>query len=102
MAKKQKTKKKAIRFVFFGVTCVTIVIVILVTLTHVWISIYDKYKEQKQLENNLLKLKKEEEELTVDVEKLQDPEYVARYLREKYFYSKEGEYIIRIPKGETK
>ena len=28
---------------------------------------------------------------------MQDPEYIARYLREKYLYSKAGEYIIRIP-----
>ena len=28
---------------------------------------------------------------------MQDPEYIARYLREKYLYSKDGEDIIRIP-----
>ena len=31
------------------------------------------------------------------VTKLQDPDYVARYAREKYLYSKDGEIIIRIP-----
>ena len=29
-----------------------------------------------------------------DVKKLQDPEYVAKYAREKYLYTKEGEYVI--------
>lgn len=101
MAKK-KAKKKAIRFLFFGITCITLVIIILITLTNVWVDIYEKYKEKKQLEEKLLKLKEEEEELVLDVEKLQDPEYIARYLREKYFYSKDGEYIIKIPKGDTK
>ena len=28
--------------------------------------------------------------------KLQDPEYVAKYAREKYLYSKDGELIIKI------
>lgn len=101
MAKKKKTRKKAIRFLFFGITCITLVIFILVTLTNVWVDIYEKYKEKKQLDEKLLKLKEEEEELVLDVEKLQDPEYIARYLREKYFYSKDGEYIIKIPKGDT-
>ena len=100
MAKK-KAKKKAIRFLFFGITCITLVIIILITLTNVWVDIYEKYKEKKQLEEKLLKLKEAEEELVLDVEKLQDPEYIARYLREKYFYSKDGEYIIKIPKGDT-
>ena len=41
--------------------------------------------------------KKEQKEYTVKLEKLQDPDYVARYAREKYLYSKDGEIIIRIP-----
>ena len=39
----------------------------------------------------------EQEEATLaDIERLSDPVYVARYAREKYFYSKEGEIILRI------
>ena len=41
--------------------------------------------------------KKKKEELETNVKKLEDPEYLARYAREKYFYSKEGELILRIP-----
>ena len=33
-------------------------------------------------------LKEKEEELQVDANKLQNPDYVARYAREKYLYSK--------------
>ena len=36
-------------------------------------------------------LKDEEETLSDDVEKLKNPEYAARYAREKYLYSKNGE-----------
>ena len=39
----------------------------------------------------------EEKVLNSDIKKLEDPEYVARYAREKYLYSKDGELIIRIP-----
>jgi cell division protein DivIC len=64
--------------------------------------IYGKYKEKEELNNNLIKLKDKEQKLTVDVEKLQDPEYVGRYLREKFLYSKKGEYIIKLPQEEKK
>ena len=39
---------------------------------------------------------KEAETLSDDVEKLKDPEYAGRYAREKYFYSKTGEKILKI------
>ena len=38
----------------------------------------------------------DEEELNDEINKLQDPEYMARYAREKYLYSKKGEIIIKI------
>ena len=41
--------------------------------------------------------KEKEDELKVDASKLQDPDYIARYAREKYSYSKDGEIILRIP-----
>ena len=99
---RKKPKKQIFRFLIFGVACLFIIGGILTTLTKVWIDIYAKYKEKQELEERILALKEEEEKLTVDVERLQDPEYVARYLREKYFYSKNGEYIIRIPEESEK
>ena len=63
------------------------------------LNIYSSW--QKITEKEIIKLKQKEEKLNSDVEKLKNPEYVARYLREKFLYSKEGEYIIRIPKGEA-
>lgn len=95
--RKRKAKKQAFRIVVFGSVCLIIIGGILTTITTVWIEIFAKYKEKEELEDKILALKQEEEELSIDVERLQDPEYVARYLREKYFYSKNGEYIIRIP-----
>jgi len=97
---KMKAKKKALRFLVFGVGCVVICGTILISLTKVWINIYSKYKEQEELNKLLILLKEEEQKLSLDVDRLQDPEYVARYLREKYLYSKDNEYIIRIPDEE--
>ena len=33
-----------------------------------------------------------------EIQKLRDPEYLARYAREHFLYSKDGEYIIRLEK----
>ena len=41
-------------------------------------------------------MKEKEEVLKSDATKLQDPDYVARYAREKYLYSKDGEIILQI------
>lgn len=99
---KAKAKKQAFRFLVFGVVCIFIITGLLTTITKVWINIYEKYQEKEELNNKILALKEKEEQLSVDVERLQDPEYIARYLREKYFYSKDGEFIIRIPEKSEK
>lgn len=57
-------------------------------------------KEKINLDNKLSNLKEEENNLNSDIKKLKDPDYVARYAREKYMYSKDGELIIRIPDDE--
>lgn len=98
MARKNTRKKRARRrFLFLGLGSITIIIVTTVTIGKYWVEIYDKYKEKKQLEDNLLILKDKEEQLRADANRLQDPDYIARYAREKYLYSKDGEFIIKIP-----
>ena len=46
------------------------------------------------LDKELTSLREREEELKSDANKLQNPDYIARYAREKYLYSKEGEIIL--------
>lgn len=97
MAKRKKVKKKAKRIATFGVLSIILVITICLTLFSVIIEIFDKYQEKNQLSTELIALQEQEKELETDVKKLEDPEYLARYAREKYFYSKDGELILRIP-----
>lgn len=61
-----------------------------------WKQILNNNKQQKELEKKYVKLIENKEILEEDVVKLQDPEYVAKYAREKYLYSKDGELIIKI------
>ena len=97
MTKRKKIKKKAKRIATFGVLSIILVITICLTLFSVIIEIVDKYQEKNQLSTELIALQEQEKELETDVKKLEDPEYLARYAREKYFYSKDGELILRIP-----
>ena len=55
-----------------------------------------KKKEKRELTKQLETLKEDETTLTDDVDKLKNPEYAARYAREKYLYSKNGEKILKI------
>ena len=95
--KKTTVRKFTFRFFLFGVSSVVFIVFLLTTISNIGVQIYRKYKEKDELDAQLLKLREEEAKLTVDVERMKDPEYVARYLREKFLYSKDGEYIIRIP-----
>ena len=53
-------------------------------------------KEKKDLEEKLVTLQEEKESLESDILRLEDPDYIAKYVREKYFYSKDGELILRL------
>lgn len=95
--KRRKTKKSVKRLLFLGLASVAIIIGTTYTIGKYWVEIYGKYQEKKKLKNKLVALKEKEDELQVDADKLQDPDYIARYAREKYSYSKDGEIILRIP-----
>lgn len=59
-----------------------------------WQLIRDNKKTKNELENKYNELIEKEDSLEGEVIKLQDPEYVAKYAREKYLYTKDGEIII--------
>ena len=52
-------------------------------------------QEISLLEESYQELLDTEEALKAEVQKLQDPEYVERYAKEKFLYTKEDEIIIR-------
>ncbi len=94
MKKISKKDKRRIAFkviLFITLSCFTLVLTFNNT-----IKIAEKTKEKKELTKKLDDLKEEEVILNDDVEKLKDPEYAARYAREKYLYSKDGEKILKI------
>ncbi len=100
MKKRKKTvlKKHTRRFLVFGISSFLIIAIVLVSVSKIVFEIIDKYKEASELEEKKVALEEKEKDLNNEIIKLQDQEYLAGYAREKYFYSKNGELIIRIPK----
>ncbi len=99
MARTKKKKKKLGPVILLSLSFAVITFTTF-NIFRYWTEIYSKYQEKKELKKELAALKDKEEELKVDVNKLQDSDYVARYAREKYFYSKDGEYILKIPEDD--
>ena len=101
MATKKKIPKASKRrLMIFGTLSIVVMGYFFVTLITYTIRINDLKEEEKNLNNELIALKEDAEELENTIQKLKDPDYVARYARENYFYSKDGEYIIKIEEDE--
>lgn len=96
-SKKIEMKKNVKRLLVFGFFSFTIIIAVLISVFKVVGEINNKYKEADELEKKMVILAEKENDLNNEINKLQDKDYLARYAREKYFYSKNGEIIIRIP-----
>ena len=94
---KRRAKKKVL-----GLACLFLVLLgyLVVSVFNDWITIFKNKNEKVVLANKYDNLLEDEEKLKSEQNKLQDPEYVTRYIREKYLYSKDGEIIIRIPSEE--
>ena len=89
----KKTKGRMfIIFLFFGAIISTLGYTLFSNLKQINILV----NEKKRLSEEKISLKEKQESLEADIERLSDPEYIARYAREKYFYSRNGEFILRI------
>ena len=96
MTKRTITKASKRRLSIFGTISVIAIVYFVVSLISSTYSIYTLTKEKKELENLYIELVEQAEDLKLDIEKLNDPDYLADYARENYLYSKDGEYILQI------
>ena len=98
MKKKRKKKKlkHGIRFFLAFVIFGSITGILGYNLINNIMIINDMNLKKKELNDQIVDLGKQKEVLENDILKLEDPDYIARYVREKYFYSKDGELILRI------
>lgn len=100
--KKRVPKASKKRLVVFGTISVVVIFYFLFLLGYYIYQICELKKEEKELSSNYTELKANEKELRNEIEKLQDSDYIARYARETYSYSKDGEYILKIKNEKPK
>lgn len=100
MSKKKVSKASTRRIFTLGLVAICFVFYFLFTAFEYLISISKLSNEKKELTSELNSLKEEEKNYKNDIVKLNDPDYIAKYARENYQYSKDGEYIIQISTPE--
>lgn len=84
------------RLTVFGTISLLVVLLFVYNLFSYIKLVNDLENEEKDLQNKLVELQKENVNLKEEIEKLKNPEYLERYARENFLYSKDGEYVIRI------
>lgn len=60
----------------------------------------EKKQEYEEMQDKLTSLEKHEDQLSDEIDLLNDDEYVLDIARTNYFFSKEGELIFKIPDEE--
>ena len=92
----KKTKKEKKRLVCISFCIIGLLVTLVSSVFKDWQEIMDNNSQIKSLSVEYENLLSEEEKLESDVTKLQDSEYVARYAKEKFMYSGDGDIIIRM------
>ena len=101
MLKKKKKYSRRQLGIFCAISCFLIVMIIFIyTFISYVVEINNLEKMEQDLNRELLELKDENEDLKIEIEKLKDPDYLARYAREHFQYSKDGEYVIKIDEND--
>ena len=94
--KRTKKLKYKIRFFFAFIVFSSITAALGYNLVCNVLSIKNMNIKKEDLNKQIANLSLEKEKLEANIVKLEDPDYIAKYVREKYFYSKDGELILRI------
>lgn len=92
----KRTKKEKKRMFFISSVIIVLLISLVNSVTKDWVKIMENKSKIDSLNKEYNELLNDEEKLVSEVTKLQDDEYIARYAKEKYMYSADGETIIRM------
>ncbi len=93
--KHKVTKKEKRRLTIFILSFIFIIGFTCINIFPDWLKIMKNKQEIALLESSYENLLDTEKALKAEVQKLENPEYVERYAKEKFLYTKEGEIIIR-------
>lgn len=93
---RKKSKKEKRRLFLITFLIVSLSAFLIKSVFSDWVQIMHNNKEIHTLNSQKKLLLDDEASLKAEVTKLENPEYVARYAREKYLYSMPDEIIIRV------
>ena len=93
---RKKSKKEKRRLLLITFLIVSLSAFLIKSVFSDWVQIMNNNKEIHTLNSRKKVLLDDEASLKAEVTKLENPEYVARYAREKYLYSMPDEIIIRV------
>ena len=95
MAKKISKKSKR-RLMTFGVLSIFAIGYFCFTLVGYIYNYFNLQREEKNLNTELIDLKDKKAYLKIEMQKLNDPSYVVRYAKEKFLYSSDNEFVIKL------
>ncbi len=100
MKKKKVSKSSKRRLLIFGSFSIIMIVYFFMTLSIYGIKIYNLKVEEKNLKSELNDMEAKENNLKTEIEKLKDDEYLAKYARENFQYSKEGELVFQLKEDD--
>ena len=90
------SKKERKRLFLITITIILLLVVLVGSVYKDWKLILNNNKIEAELTQKYEALLNDEIKLTAEITKLQDSEYLARYAKEKYMLSAEGDIIIKM------
>lgn len=96
MTKRKMTKKSKRRLMIFGIPSIIVIAYFIITFSSYIYNYSVLKKQEKELNNELYNLQEEKAYLKTEILKLHDPSYIIRYAKEKFLYSTDGEYVIKL------
>lgn len=102
MHKKKMSKSSKRSLVVLGTISLVVIGIFIYNLFSYGYSIYKLKMQENELATQLTDLEHNEKLLKTEIEKLKDSDYIARYARENYQYSKDGEIILELNKDKNK
>ena len=93
---KKMSQKTKFRVTFLSIAFIISIVVLTSTVFSYISQIVKNNKELDELKMLYNQKLSEENDLKSEISRLQDPEYLAKYAREKFLYSKKGEIVIKI------
>lgn len=99
--KKRRSALKK-RLIVFFIFASVVVISLISTILNQNARIIDKEEEKQKALVQLEEVIKQQEQLNLQIMKLEDDEYIAKLARKEYFMSEDGEIIFTIPRESNK